>query len=150
MSISITYEVVARIALPDEPTVRNVAVTPDQRLGAATVRSVGKVVLFDPIALQLIDTDPSSADVDLLDLPPGASPFWVVATRDYAYVSDANFPVVYAINLRQTSSDYLEITTIPLTASDVPAGGSSSVDITPDGKRLFVAAPNRRLGGRRR
>ena len=69
----------------------------------------------------------------------------MTTTSDYAYVSDESGDSIYAVDIRPGSETYHEVTRIELNSADVKVG-LRQLDISSDGKRLYVAAPNRFLG----
>ncbi|TVS20372.1 MAG: hypothetical protein EA424_04310, partial [Planctomycetaceae bacterium] len=142
---------VARIPLSGGPT-RAVTVTPDLTRAYVTQRFGGAVSVIDTTTLQEIDTipddpdDPDSQGINPIQLPPGANPFWITVDPRgfYVYVSDDRQGVVYAIDTNPSSPDYHTVKTLSFSGTFTGAG-LRGLDVSADGKRLYVAAPGQTL-----
>ena len=143
-------ELVARIPVDGSP--RSVAISRDASRAYVSMRGTNRIAVLDAIALQRVDTKPSSEDViDDIPLPSGSKPYWmtVAPDGDYLYVTDEHRPSVYRININPTSSEYHQAETLQsnLTTADVPYG-LRGLTISESGKRLYVAAPGKTTVGR--
>lgn len=140
---------VARIPLSGGPT-RAVTVTPDLTRAYVTQRFSGAVSVIDTATLQEIDTvpddpeSPESLGVNPIKLPPDAGPFWITVDPRglYIYVSDEVQGSVHAIDTNPGSPHYHTVQRINV----APAfSGLRGLDVSADGKRLYVAAPGETL-----
>ncbi len=107
----------------------------------------GRIALVDPVTFRQIDTDPSTEELDFIDLPTGANPLRLTVDLydQYLYVADGNRGAVYVVNINPTSGEYNQLVEI-INVDPAPVG-LSQLDIDPEGKRLYVAAPDKRLFG---
>ena len=87
-----------------------------------------------------------------IELPPGASPFWVVSDPNdhYLYVSEENatnhISQIYVIDIRPQSPTYHQLVqTIAIDNDEI--SGLRGLAISSDGERLYAAAPDRKLYG---
>ena len=149
-------DLVARI--PVAPLPRATSVTKDHTRayvtysGDATVAA--GVTVIDLVSLQEVDAQPGNAPslgaadpLDRITLPPGARPGQIVldAANRYAYVADEGRGAVYVIDIDPKSPDFHKssaVRTIVLPEAET-LQGLRGIAIGEDGKRLYVAAPNR-------
>src|SRR5262249_40488221 len=100
---------IARIPLPSGSYIRYVAATPDNTRVYVTASVHQGIAVIDALALQQVDTDPSTASVDEIQgLPGTANPYEIAIDPQgyHAYVSDHEAPLVYVIDIRPSSKDY--------------------------------------------
>ena len=149
---------VAQIPVGSNP--KSTALTADHTRAYVTLRNDGAVAVVDLVAMQKADALPGNApskdDPDPVDnsaLPAGAKPFRIVIddANRYAYVSDEeNFGVgtgkIYVIDVDPTSTDFHHVVRT-IEVDDVPVG-LRDLTLSEDGRRLYVAAPNRDWFGR--
>ncbi len=139
-----TREVVAKISVPAKPEAT--VVTPDATRVYVTLAN-GTVAVIDAIALQLIDADTSTPEIDTIPLGTSASPFCAAIDpgSTFLYVADTRSGVVYQI-------DILADDTSPISpafhkvVSNIQVGpaplGLRGIAVNATGERLFVAAPS--------
>ncbi|HND23400.1 MAG TPA: putative Ig domain-containing protein, partial [Rhodocyclaceae bacterium] len=145
-----TQDLVARINVSGNfPAPRAMAISSDNTRAYVTLRYNGAVALVDTIALQQVDVDGDTANgISSIPLLPGAQPFWIAIAKGgkKAYVSDEVAGRVYVIDIDPSSSTY---NTLVKTIDVNPApSGLRGMAINANGKRLFVAAPDKALFGR--
>ena len=142
-----TNELAARVPVgagAAQVSTRTIAVSPDGTRAYVTLRGGGGVSVIDTRTLQEIDVDriPDNGvtHIDLLARFPGAQPFWAVADPrgQFLYVGDESKPIIYVININPSVSRYHQIGSIAVTNAP---NGLRGMDISADGKRLYVAAP---------
>ena len=105
------------------------------------------------LALQEVDADPGNCScpghVDQIKLPDGAQPFWIALdrTNTHAYVSDrqdyGGKGRIYVIDIDPSSPDFHRADKIRTIEVDGAGEGLRQLVVSDDGKRLYVAAPNR-------
>ena len=146
-------------AYPGTPStgVRDTALTPDRTRAYATLNGQSSVAVVDMLAMQQVDAVPGSCSsscqdsVNQIYLPTGAQPFWIALDKQgkYAYVSDyldygtpsAGQGRIYVIDIDPTSCTF---NTVVRTIDVKSAGqGLRQLVVSDDGRRLYVAAPNR-------
>ena len=123
---------------------RSTSITPDGSRAYVTLRGGHGVSVIDLLAMQEVDVDASVAGLQhIANLPASAAPFWIKVDSkgEFAYVSDEQTGAIYVIDVNPRSSTYNRwIRTI--TVSPAPFG-LRGLDISSDGHRLYVAAPER-------
>jgi hypothetical protein len=123
-----------------------VAFANDGTRAYATLSRGNGIAVIDAVALQQIDVDPGTSEVDHISLA-GAQPFRIVIDPwdRYAYVTDqiatGGASSVYVIDIRPSSTKYNQrVDTISVAPAE---DGLRGLDISKDGERLYLAAPNR-------
>ena len=143
-------QLLARIPVGDSP--RAVALAKDGLRAYVTSIGSQSISVVDLVTLREVDVeaDPlvTGGPLNRIELPSGARPFWIAVDSEdrYAYASDESAAVVYVIGIDPANRDEFHqlVQTITLPSDSVPHG-LRGLDISSDGRRLFVAAPNRRL-----
>ena len=118
---------------------RSVAVTPD--LTRAYVTTGQGIAVIDAQTLQEIDVDPKKAGIDhLIDLE-GGRPYWAVTDKagQYLYVSDTLVGSIYVIDIDPASQTFHKL--VKTISVPEAVDGLRGMDVTADGRRLYVAAP---------
>jgi len=143
-----THELIARAPVGLESEVsrpRAVGLTTDRTRAYVTLRGEGAVAVFDMMALQPIDIDPDTDQIDSIPMPPGGTPFWIAVDPNdqFAYVSDERLGAIYVIDISPVSDTYHQVVqTIQVGPAPL---GLRGLDVSVDNKRLYVAAPERTL-----
>ncbi len=97
------------------------------------------------MALQQVDINPNTLNVDSISLGDGTHPFDIAIDplSEYAYVSDFNTNQIYVVDVNTKSSTYHQhIRTFTVGTSATVPYGLRDLVISNDGKQLFVAATN--------
>ena len=139
--------------------VRATALTIDRTRAYATLPGQGSIAIVDMVAMQQVDAKPGSGSCDCPDkveqiqLPAGAQPFWIVLDRSgkYAYVSDERdygmpgFGTgrIYVVSIDPSSPDFHRADRVRTIEVDSAGYGLRQLAVSDDGRRLYVAAPNR-------
>jgi hypothetical protein len=137
-------QVITRINVGDParpgPT-HNVALTPDLSRGYVTTGS--GIAVIDVQTLQAVDLNPATPGIDHIIELPGSLPYWAVADKEgkYLYVSDTRVGTIYVIDIDPTSHTFHKL--VKQISIDVAPEGLRGMDVTADGRRLYVAAPVR-------
>ena len=115
------------------------AISPDGTRAYVSLRFSNGIAVIDMEALHEVDVNPATSAIDEIRLPAGANPFWLVVSPrgDVLYVSDELSSNVYAITVDPRSPDYHKVRTLPLSLA---TDGLRGMDISSDGRRLYVAA----------
>ncbi|RUY63521.1 tandem-95 repeat protein, partial [Mesorhizobium sp. M7A.F.Ca.CA.001.05.1.1] len=168
-------ELVARIPLGNlddngRPTAGNavmpnrVAITSDNARAYVTLRGSGGIAVVDTMLMRQVDVlpdDPAEPYTDGVNFikftnAPNAAPWDIAidASDRWAYVSDMNSGAIYVIDVDPTSGTYnkhvgtIVVKDVTDMSSSVPQHfGLRDLQLTPDGRQLVVAAPNRFLTG---
>jgi VCBS repeat-containing protein len=130
---------------------RDVSLTPDATRAYVTMRYSARVAVVDMLALQQADAIPHFDDTLNPRTPkqyveiPGATPFWIKVDPlgKCAYVSDERLGKIYVIDTNPESEHFNECVD-SIDVSPAPQG-LCGLDISADGKRLYVAAPQGNL-----
>ncbi|MAE66325.1 MAG: hypothetical protein CMJ18_18805, partial [Phycisphaeraceae bacterium] len=141
-----TGQLAARIPISDSP--RAVTITSDLSRAYATIRFTNEIAVIDAQALQLVDADPSSPDqVDNIRLPNGARLFWVAADPSgrFLFAGHENVGKVYVVDIDPGSPTYHE--TIQVLDVGPAPSGLRGIDVSVDGRQVYVAAPDSALFG---
>jgi len=140
-----TYDTVAQIPLEDSlisPSgdAFDVMITPDGSRAYVLLRN--SLAVVDTMALQRIDAIWQTSHIDNIMLPEGANTdsFTIDPAGDYIYVSDVIQSVIYQISVNPADKGFYN-TCVALFNLSLPVAGLRGLDVTSDGKRLYVAAP---------
>jgi len=93
----------------------------------------------DLLARRPVDADASTATVDDINLPSGASPgaISIDPWDNYAYISDSKRGSIYVLDVNPDSPSYNQVVqTIPVNATS----GLRQIAISSDGRKLFATA----------
>ncbi|MDH5639643.1 MAG: putative Ig domain-containing protein, partial [Nitrospira sp.] len=120
---------------------RSVALTPDLTRAYVTLLHDHGLAVIDTHTLQAVDVNPAADKVETTITIEGAKPYGAVVDKDgkYLYVSDFNVGTVYVIDIDPVSETFH--TVVKTISIKVAAEGLRGMDITADGRRLYVAAP---------
>ncbi len=154
----------ARIRLEDENGKKlfplSIDIAPDQSRAYAVVP--GAIAVIDTVALQQMDAIPDAPDTvtpDLIYLPDGVAGYHIAIDKQgkYAYVTDIWWhetaegekeSAIHVIDIDPTSATYHEY------VQSIKVGPAlaqlASLEVSSDGKLLFVTAPNRDLSSHAR
>jgi DNA-binding beta-propeller fold protein YncE len=144
------YDTVAQIPLEDtllDPSgdAFGVVITPDGSRAYVLLRK--SIAVVDTMALQRIDAIWQTSQIDNIMLPEGANThsFTIDPTGDYIYVSDVVQSVIYQISVNPADKGFYN-TCVALFNLSLPVAGLRGLDVTSDGKRLYVASPYSYVG----
>jgi DNA-binding beta-propeller fold protein YncE len=112
--------------------------------------ALGYVAVLDAVTLQQIDT--GKGLFDSIYLGQAINPFQIAISPNgrYAFISDGLVGSVYVLDIDPGSPTYHSFRTLALAVPEgqrgviKPRDGLRGLDVTSDGKYLFVAAPNRK------
>ncbi|RUY54594.1 tandem-95 repeat protein, partial [Mesorhizobium sp. M7A.F.Ca.CA.001.13.2.1] len=141
-----------------------VAITSDNARAYVTLRGSGGIAVVDTMLMRQVDVlpdDPAEPYTDGVNFikftnAPNAAPWDIAidASDRWAYVSDMNSGAIYVIDVDPTSGTYnkhvgtIVVKDVTDMSSSVPQHfGLRDLQLTPDGRQLVVAAPNRFLTG---
>ena len=152
-------QVVARIPVGKDPAPgvpyafpRVTALTADHTRAYVTLSGQHAVAVVDTLAMQQVDANIDTPEVDQIELPASASPHWITldANGRYAYVGDENGyndasgslkGRIYVIDIDPKSERFHEL--VETIEVDAAGFGLRELKVSADGKRLYAAAPNR-------
>ena len=145
-----TTDLIAIVPVGESGGPRAVAATADGTRAYVALQHLGRIAVIDALTLREVDNDLLLEGTQQIQLPP-ASPFWVVAdpAGRFLYVSDqsaepgTNIGRVYVIDIDPTSKGFH--TLVNMIQVDPAPLGLRGLDITPDGQKLYVAAPGTEL-----
>ena len=103
------------------------------------LESTGRVAMVDLLARREVDIDASTATVDDIIWPPGASPgaISIDPWDNYACVTDSKLGSIYVLDINPDSASYNQVVeTILVDATS----GLRQIAISSDGRKLFATA----------
>ncbi|HCV30587.1 MAG TPA: hypothetical protein DGO89_10415 [Microcoleaceae bacterium UBA9251] len=115
------------------------AVTSNATRAYVPLEYTGRVAMVDLLARRPVDADASTATVDDINLPSGASPgaISIDPWDNYAYISDSKRGSIYVLDVNPDSPSYNQVVqTIPVNATS----GLRQIAISSDGRKLFATA----------
>ncbi|MBE9097505.1 dockerin type I domain-containing protein [Tychonema sp. LEGE 07203] len=115
------------------------AVTSNATRAYVPLERTGRVAVVDLLARREVDADASTADVDDINLPSGASPGAISIDRwnNYAYIADSGRGSIYVLDVNPDSLSYNQVVqTISVDAKS----GLRQIAISSDGRKLFATA----------
>lgn len=115
------------------------AVTSNATRAYVPLERTGRVAVVDLLARREVDADASTADVDDINLPSGASPGAISIDRwnNYAYIADSGRGSIYVLDVNPDSASYNQVVqTISVDAKS----GLRQIAISSDGRKLFATA----------
>ena len=120
---------------------------PELTRGYAIDESAGKIAVFDAVALQQYDTDPTTPEIDAIELPAGARPYRgeIDPAGQYLFLTDRHRGSIYVVDVNEDSNTFhsvIRIMNVP--RIDAPIG-LRDLAVSIDGQRLYAAAPAKDL-----
>ncbi|MFB8793804.1 MAG: hypothetical protein U7126_06140 [Microcoleus sp.] len=115
------------------------AVTSNATRAYVPLEYTGRVAMVDLLARRPVDADASTAAVDDINLPSGASPgaISIDPWDNYAYITDSKRGSIYVLDVNPDSPSYNQVVrTIPVNATS----GLRQIAISSDGRKLFATA----------
>ncbi|MEG4288374.1 Ig-like domain-containing protein [Microcoleus sp. C2C3] len=115
------------------------AVTSNATRAYVPLESTGRVAMVDLLARREVDIDASTATVDDIILPLGASPgaISIDPWDNYAYVTDSKLGSIYVLDINPDSASYNQVVQ---TISVEGTSGLRQIAISSDGRKLFATA----------
>lgn len=132
-------KLVATVPITSSP--RAIATSLDFTRAYVSIRNSNRIAVIDALALQQIDVDASTPQIDDILLPPGASAFRLAADPKgrFLYVSDERLGTVYVVGIDPGSTHYHKAENLK-TGLAAPHG-LRGLAASSSGKRLYVTAP---------
>ncbi|TAE00389.1 MAG: hypothetical protein EAZ96_21280 [Oscillatoriales cyanobacterium] len=115
------------------------AVTSNATRAYVPLEYTGRVAMVDLLARRPVDADASTAAVDDIILPSGASPgaISIDPWDNYAYITDSKRGSIYVLDVNPDSPSYNQVVqTIPVNATS----GLRQIAVSSDGRKLFATA----------
>ncbi|TAG21642.1 MAG: hypothetical protein EAZ39_04320 [Oscillatoriales cyanobacterium] len=115
------------------------AVTSNATRAYVPLEYTGRVAMVDLLARRPVDADASTAAVDDINLPSGASPgaISIDPWDNYAYITDSKRGSIYVLDVNPDSPSYNEVVrTISVNATS----GLRQIAVSSDGRKLFATA----------
>lgn len=115
------------------------AVTSNATRAYVPLEYTGRVAMVDLLARRPVDADASTATVDDINLPSGASPgaISIDPWDNYAYITDSKRGSIYVLDVNPDSPSYNQVVqTISVNATS----GLRQIAISSDGHKLFATA----------
>jgi hypothetical protein len=113
------------------------AVTSNATRAYVPLEYTGRVAMVDLLARRPVDVDASTATVDDINLPSGASPgaISIDPWDNYAYIADSKRGSIYVLDVNPDSLSYNQVVqTIPVNATS----GLRQIAVSSDGRKLFA------------
>jgi hypothetical protein len=117
------------------------AVTSNATRAYVPLEWTGRVAMVDLLARREVDVDASTATVDDILLPSGASPgaISIDPGDNYAYVTDTKRGSIYVLDINPDSASYNQV--VRIISVDAKSGsGLRQIAISSDGRKLFATA----------
>ena len=115
------------------------AVTSNATRAYVPLERTGRVAMVDLLARREVDADASTAAVDDINLPTGASPgaISIDPWDNYGYITDSKLGKIYVLDVNPDSASYNQVVqTISVNATS----GLRQIAISSDGRKLFATA----------
>ncbi len=115
------------------------AVTSNATRAYVPLEYTGRVAMVDLLARREVDADDSTATVDDINLPSGASPgaISIDPWDNYAYITDSKRGSIYVLDINPDSASYNQVVQ---TISVDTKSGLRQIAISSDGRKLFATA----------
>lgn len=121
-----------------EDAPRYVAVTHNASRAYVPLEGSGRVAVVDLMGLHQLDTNPTDAGINPIELPTGAEPSTIAIEPNdrYAYIADRQLGAIYVLDINPYSTTYNQLLqTIHVGPTNT---GLRQLAISSDGRKLFA------------